>query len=342
MAQIRNRNGTWYLDYRVNGKRIRKRIGKSKRIAELARNDIELKIERREVGLDFKDDTLTKLFEEYFTYCRTNLAPNSIKRNRAALDNFKRFLRYHPFITKISHINTKVLEDYKASRKKEEVENRTVNLELGVIRSTFNLAIKWGYATENPTKELTFLKEDKNKRQRYLTNEECKKLLESCGEEMYPIFYTFLYSGMRKSELEHLEWSDIDFERKKIKIRIKDSWRPKTTEREIPISNGLLDVFKNHKEKSKKSSFVFHNGRGHLLPPNKLRKRLISITKKCGFPDVTKIHTLRHTFASHLVMNGVDLPTVKKLMGHSDIETTMIYSHLADEHVDKAVEKLEF
>ena len=66
------------------------------------------------------------------------------------------------------------------------------------------------------------------------------------------------------------------------------------------------------------------------------------ITKKCSFPDVTKLHTLRHTFASHLVMKGVDLPTVMKLMGHADIQTTMIYSHLADEHVDKAVEKLDF
>jgi len=71
-------------------------------------------------------------------------------------------------------------------------------------------------------------------------------------------------------------------------------------------------------------------------------KKLIRITKKCGFPDVTKIHSLRHTFASHLVMAGVDLPTVKRLMGHSDIKTTMIYSHLADEHVDRAVERLVF
>ena len=61
------------------------------------------------------------------------------------------------------------------------------------------------------------------------------------------------------------------------------------------------------------------------------------------FPFVKKVSQLdskRHTFASHLVMSGVDLPTVKKLLGHADIETTMIYSHLADEHVDKAVDKL--
>jgi site-specific recombinase XerD len=75
---------------------------------------------------------------------------------------------------------------------------------------------------------------------------------------------------------------------------------------------------------------------------SRLRKRLMVVSKKCGFPDVAKLHSLRHTFASHLVMKGIDLPTVKKLMGHSKIETTMIYVHLADAHVDKAVEKLEF
>ncbi|MFH1492777.1 MAG: site-specific integrase [Candidatus Omnitrophota bacterium] len=311
-------------------------------IAELALKDIEVKIAKQEIGFDIKDDTLAKLFEEYSVYSKTNHAPNSIKRNRAAVDNFKRFLNYHPFLTKISHITPKILEDYKAFRKKEEAQNRTVNLELGVIRFMFNLAIKWGFALHNPMKEVFFLKEDKNKRQRFLNKEECRILLENCGDELYPIFYTFLNTGMRKSELEHLEWADVDLERRKIKIGIKTNWRPKTTEREIPISNGLLDVLKNHKEQTRKSSVVFHNGKGHLLSPNKLRKRLITITKRCGFPDVTKIHTLRHTFASHLVMSGVDLPTVKKLMGHSDIDTTMIYSHLADEHVDKAVERLKF
>ena len=65
-------------------------------------------------------------------------------------------------------------------------------------------------------------------------------------------------------------------------------------------------------------------------------------SKQCELADLTKIHTLRHTFASHLVMGGVDLPTVKKLLGHTNIDTTMIYSHLADEHVDKAVEGLSF
>jgi len=69
---------------------------------------------------------------------------------------------------------------------------------------------------------------------------------------------------------------------------------------------------------------------------------MIQIAKQAGIEDLTKLHTLRHTFASHLVMQGVDLPTVKKLMGHSDIQTTMIYAHLAPDHLADAVDKLAF
>ena len=69
---------------------------------------------------------------------------------------------------------------------------------------------------------------------------------------------------------------------------------------------------------------------------------MIKIAKAAEIENLTKVHTLRHTFASHLVMSGVDLPTVSKLMGHSDIETTMIYAHLAPEHLADAVNKLSF
>ena len=69
---------------------------------------------------------------------------------------------------------------------------------------------------------------------------------------------------------------------------------------------------------------------------------MIQIAKQAGIEDLTKLHTLRHTFASHLVMQGVDLPTVMKLMGHADIQTTIIYAHLASDHLVEAVNKLTF
>ncbi len=76
--------------------------------------------------------------------------------------------------------------------------------------------------------------------------------------------------------------------------------------------------------------------------PVRLREKLIQIAMQAGIPGLAKIHTLRHTFASHLVMSGVGLSTVKKLMGHSDIQTTMIYAHLAPDHLAEAVDRLSF
>ncbi|GAF76077.1 unnamed protein product, partial [marine sediment metagenome] len=130
---------------------------------------------------------------------------------------------------------------------------------------------------------------------------------------------------------------------RKISIRRKSDWQPKTGEREIPVSEALAEILQDHKQKRPKdipSDYVFYTKSGKRL--TKTREKLMTVAKEAGLEDVTKVHTLRHTFASHLVMNGVDLPTVQKLMGHSDIQTTMIYAHLAPDHLAGAVEKLGF
>jgi site-specific recombinase XerD len=343
MASLRFRAGRYYVDYRVKGRRVRKAIGKSRKTAELALKDIEVKLERQEIGFVENDTELNKLFAEHRTFSQVHHAPSSQNRYRAILDNFKRYLSKFPFIKKISHLDSKFFEDYQAYRKSQGAANMTINLELICLKAIFYQGMKWGYLRTNPVKGVKELKEENNKKPRFLSKEECKALLENCDSFTRPIFYTFLNTGMRKSELENLTWNDIDIDRKKIKIRYKDDWSPKTSEREIPINNGLLELLIDLKEKHfiKFCPYIFHMN-GEKINPNYLRRQLISIAKTCSFQDVTKIHTLRHTFASHLVMSGVDLPTVKKLLGHADIDTTMIYAHLADEHVDKAVDKLSF
>jgi len=340
MPTLRQKGNRYYVDYRLDGKRIRKNVSTSKKIAELYLKDLELKIAKGESDFFKKDEVLEKLFTDYLKYSKTNHSPSTQKRYRAIIDNFNRFISSYPYITKISQLNPKLLEDYKAFRVEEEASNKTINMELKTIRAILALAKTWGYTKDNPTDGVRFMKITNHIAPRFFTEAECKKLLTTCNEWEYPIFYTLLNTGMRKSELLNLEWDDIDFNRKKIKLRVKDDWSPKTSERQIPINESLVGVLKELETK-KKGRYVFHD-KGQQIENNRLRKRLMSLTKRCGFPDATKLHTLRHTFASHLVMKGVDLPTVKKLMGHSDIQTTMIYSHLADEHVDRAVEKLEF
>jgi len=263
----------------------------------------------------------------------------------------------------ISQITTQMIDQYKVYRKdswvnpnghKVESEDdireytrkgakaHTVNFELRVLRLLFNLAIKWNLLENDPSKGVTRLKVNDAKPVRFLTVEECHKLLETSPPDLYPIYFTFLNTGLRKAELENLEWADVDFKRRKIKIRRKEFWQPKTGEREIPVSQQLYDLLKKLKEDNEsglKSSFVFaHKDGGRIRV--KLREKLIQIADKAGIENLIKLHTLRHTFASHLVMQGVDLLTVKKLMGHSDIQTTMIYAHLAPDHLSDAVDKL--
>lgn len=344
MATLRQKqNGVYFVDYHVNGRRVRKVLGKVKRLAELAAKEIEIKLERGQLGLETQKDTdIAKLFDEFRGYSLTRHSPATQKRYKAIIDNWLAFLKEYPYISKISQLNPKLFADYQAYRKKQGRANKTINTEVKCLQGIFNLAMDWNYCKANPGKGVDMLKLEVNKAPDFLTKTQCKKILEGADDFMRPILYTFLHTGMRKAELENLEWNDVDFDRKKIKIRYKDNWRPKTSEREIPINNGLMDVFLAQKAKAGDGLSLVFPRDGEKIEPNYLRKKFMQLTKALGFGDITCVHTLRHTFASHLVMSGVDLPTVQKLMGHSDITTTMIYSHLADEHVERAVEKLNF
>ena len=343
MATLRKKGSQYFIDYRANGKRIRKHVGSSKKIAELALKDLEVKIARRELGFESKDQALERLISDFKGYCKTNLAPGTQKRYQSIIDNFQRFLsEIYYNLTKLSQFHPKVFEDFKHFRKGEGAENRTVNAEMIVIRMMFRLAITWGYLKDNPTDGVSKLRVPITNAPKFLTEDQCKQLLEASNEWLRPIFFAFLNSGMRKGELENLEWDDIDFERKKIKIRVKDNWSPKSNEREIPLNDGLFNVLSEQRKKVDKSKYVFPDENGKRIYKNRLLNRFKTLAKRLKFGEADTIHSLRHTFASHLVMKGVDLATVKKLMGHSDIDTTMIYSHLTEKHVDEAVHRLSF
>jgi len=184
MATLRKRNGKYFVDYRVNGKRVRKSVGKSKKDAELALKDIEVKLAKNELGFLPKDQKLEKLFQEYLTYSKTNHAPSSYKRYRAIIDNFKSFLSEYPYLAKISQLNVKVFENYKTFRKKLGKANKTINMELDTLRAMFYLAIKWNYTKINPVVGITKLKEDTHKKPRFLSREEIDLLLNNCGDEL--------------------------------------------------------------------------------------------------------------------------------------------------------------
>lgn len=195
------------------------------------------------------------------------------------------------------------------------------------------MAIKWNKASSNPVKEVKLFRE-RNQRLRYLTSDEEKRLLEECNDYLRPMVIMVLHTGMRKSEILNLKWDQIDFGRGCVIVE-----NTKNDEvRDIPMNVTLTDWMTNVMVLSK-GEYVFSRQEGE--PPKSIRTAFENAVKRAELGGF-RFHDIRHAFASRLVMSGVDLLTVKELMGHKTISMTMRYAHLSKEHKQKAVETLEF
>lgn len=332
---VGKKGATWYLDYQVEGRRVRKRIGKSKRIAELARADIEVKLERKETGFAVKDRALKDFIAEYLNFAKGNKALQSYQRDELTLRHLTEFIK----VDRLGAITPSALEAYKAHRVGKGTKPSTLNRELNTIKAMFNKALAWGALSKNPAQSVRKLKET-HKKIRYLSREEVSTLVKAAAGRMRPIIETFLHTGFRRDELIHLAWADVDFKNKVLSVQAKDGWHPKDYEtRHIPITARLAEVLQGIPKAD--DSYVFKNGGANPLDADVLSHDFRKLARGCGIKNAS-IHTLRHTFASHLVMNSVDLYTVQKLLGHSSIKTTEIYAHLAPDYLRSAMDKLRY
>ncbi len=243
MARIYKRDKIWYLDYSYNGIRIRKKVGNSKNVAELALKDIELQIARDEYKLTKQDIKIDTLIEIFLEYNLTNNRESTTKRYRAIMNHFREFLNLRKIpVRKVSQLNEGIIEQYKSFRRstytnpngykvksekdikkttRKGARSRTINMEVDGIKYMLNLAVRWNCIKENPIKGVKPLKHDDKKPFRFLTSEEVNKFLKHTPRHLFPIYFTLLHTGMRKGEIENLTWKDIDFKLRKIYIRSK-------------------------------------------------------------------------------------------------------------------------
>jgi len=323
--RIYKRENIWYIDYTYQGKRCRKRVGKSQRLAELALRDIELKILKKEhLGIDdYPPIEFNALSRKYLEYAKVNKAPNTYFLN---VNNFKHLTDYFKD-RYISEIRAADVEMYKVERLKYVCPS-SVNRDLAVLHNYFNKAIEWGYLDVNPMKGVKLLKEPPG-RLRFLNKEEIVKLLESMPVQTRTIIIFAMNTGMRKSEILNLKWSDVNLNNRTITLD-----KTKTNERRIiPINDIVykeLTAFNNHD----KEGLVFANQKVNL------RRYFTEGLRKAGIKDFC-FHDLRHTFASHLAMSGVNINVIQQLLGHKSIKMTLRYSHLSQEHLQGAVNKLD-
>jgi integrase len=325
--RIFQRGDTWYIDYTYQGKRCRKRSGHSKRVAELTLKDLELRIERREnLGIkETKNITFTAFAGEYMNYARTNKAKRSWATNRSCI----RAMTPQFGDSLMSEITPQMIEHHKAVRS-QSVTPTTVNHDLALLKNMFNKAIEWGYLAENPMKRVKLLKEPPG-RLRYLTFDEAERLLKELPEAPAAVVAFALNTGMRKGEILGLKWRDINFDQKQIAVE-----KTKTNERRwVPINDQVYRILEAQKGPRKPSDPVFADGAVNL------RKHFEGAVKRANLENF-RFHDCRHSFASQLVMSGANIRVVQQLLGHKDIKMTMRYSHLSQDHLQEAVEKLGY
>ena len=175
---------------------------------------------------------------------------------------------------------------------------------------------------------------ENNKRLRFLSSEECQALIEACDSHLRPIVITALNTGMRKGEILDLRWDQVDLKHGFILLEVTKNGE----RREISINETLrqtLEALTRHI----KSSYVFWSGEKGK-PYQGVKRSFDSAVRRAGIKDF-RFHDGRHCFASHLVMLGVDLTSVKELLGHKTLTMTLRYGHLAPSHKVKAVGVLD-
>ncbi|MHC4196885.1 MAG: tyrosine-type recombinase/integrase [Planctomycetota bacterium] len=211
-----------------------------------------------------------------------------------------------------------MIEKYKVDRAKT-VTKSTVNRELGTFSSMLSRAVIWGRLDSNPLSKVKLFRVE-NRRERILSQEEESRLLGAAKDYFKPILITALHTGMRLSEILNLPWADVDLKHGAITVRNTKSGK----DRKIPMNFLLKEVLSRQKRNSKGQLVFPHPKTGKKI--QRIQETFHTTLRRAGIHGL-RFHDLRHTFATRLVLNGVDLVTVQELLGHSNITTTTRYSH---------------
>jgi len=260
--------------------------------------------------------------------------------------------------------------DWRARRIGSKVSNGTINRDIATLRSVFSHAVRLQLIGENPLTGIPRLKTDELASIRYLTDDEERRLMDALDareetmrrerdsandwrrknghallpdlravtfvDHLKPMVLVSLNTGIRRGELFGGEWRDVDFERKTLTLRGEITKNGKT--RHIPLNTIAIGVLRDWRAQTSGEGLIFKSPRsnGHFDNVYAAWDNLMTTAKISGF----RWHDMRHDFASKLVMAGVDLNTVRELLGHGDIKMTLRYAHLSPKAKAEAVERI--
>lgn len=340
---VRKVKGSWWVDFQIRLTRYRYRSPENTREGALAFEAVlRQKIARGEdIGLrpNVDDNPSFGAFamEWIDTQVRTENKPSEVRAKLSVLNN-----HLLPFFGKVimRQIDSQLIEKYKAQKIRSGLAAKTVNNHLVILQRCLNVALEWGRIERVP--KIGKLK-CISQRLDFLSPLESRQLVQGCDEPMWrDMLLMALRTGMRLGELCGLQWQDIDLERKMLTVQhslvrgVLGS--PKSHKiRHIPLTD---DLCRTLYERRHERGFVFRRPDGRPIIDWVAEVGIRRACKKAGIREVGW-HTLRHTFASQLVSEGVPLNAVQELLGHSTVVMTMKYAHLAPSALRSAVDVLE-
>jgi len=317
----------WQIDiYSPNGTRRRYTIHGTHEQATAAEKAAMIKFGKTKE----KDPQLIDLETPYLEYCENQKAYTDKK-------NIVRMLMLEFGHLKMSQLNSYLIERYQTKLLKT-LKPATANRSISVLKHMISKAADWNMAGDAVVREVkkVKMKKENNARLRYLSKEEADRLLKQFDDyrakHLKPVIVTALNTGMRLSEIVGLKWENIDLQNNFILLDDTKSGK----RREIPINDTVRRELKQVVRRVDLPWVFLHNGK----KIGSVKKGFEAACRRAGIHNL-HFHDLRHTFASWLVMAGVDLATVKELLGHGSVNMTMRYAHLAPAHKVEALKLLD-
>jgi len=335
--RIGKKHDSWYIRYQLNGHDKWESIGQVGVVTKTVAQNV-LRERKRQILLGQYDmisaeiPTIEEFEKEYITYIRDIKNNRSWKLAEYYLSTLKQFF----FDKKLSQITVNDIDEYKLKRLKE-VKPASVNRELACLSHLFNYAKRQKrYFGKNPV-SLSGLLPENNQKERILTSHEEESLLNASPGTLRSIITTALCTGMRKNEILTLRWKNVDLNNNILTIEHTNSKSKRT--RRIPINTVLKQLLRELRLKSAGNDYIFLSSAGNRYKRHDSLKWTFSRACKIANISGLRFHDLRHTAATRMIENGVNIVVVSKILGHADLKTTMRYAH-PDDSIREAVEIL--
>jgi integrase len=227
------------------------------------------------------------------------------------------------------------VEKFKLARA-HEISPAGTNPDLAALRFVLNFAIRQEYLVKNPVSSVRFLPEGPGS-VRVVSHEEQQKYLVAASPTLQHVARLILETGMRPEEIFTIRSENVHLAKRYLSV---PNGKTRFAKRNIPLTDAAIEILKLRVTVAK-GPYLFANRKNANLPMITVQKCHEAALRKAKISPAFRLYDLRHTFGSRSAMAGVDLATLKELMGHSNISITMRYVHPTPEHKCEALRKLD-